>query len=84
MTAPLSESQAFVFLGCIRARKGDTADEEAIKNYANEERRKRERNDLDTEQVRKALLELQSLKCVEEIKSKLRAWRIIEACKGVD
>ena len=75
----LSEQETSVFWGLVLARDADnSAEENLIAEYTNNERKKNGRLPLTNEGVRDALRRLEKIKSVELVEGKQDTWRIVE------
>ena len=79
ITIQLSEQETSVFWGLVLARDADnSAEENLIAEYTNNERKKNGRLPLTNEGLRDALRMLEKIKCVELVEGKQDTWRIVE------
>lgn len=79
ITIQLSEQETSVFWGLVLARDADnSAEENLIEEYTNNERDKHGRLPLTNEGVKDALHRLEKIKSVERLEGKQDTWRIVE------
>jgi len=79
ITIQLSEQETSVFWGLVLARDADnSAEENLIAEYTNNERNKNGRLPLTNEGLRDALRMLEKLKSIELVEGKQDTWRIVE------
>ena len=82
ITIQLSEQETSVFWGLVLARDADnSAEENLISEYTNNERKKNGRLPLTNEGLRDALRMLEKLKSIELVEGKQDTWRIVEKYK---